>query len=73
MFVFIRPGKRELYSLDPDLAKQLILSFSGSKTIYPVNNASNITQIKQIVKTRKQGELFNMYTRGLELRKRLDF
>lgn len=66
LFVFIRPGKRELYSMDPDLAKQLILSFSGSKTIYPVNNASNITQIKQIAKTRKQGELFNMYTRGLK-------
>jgi len=66
IFKPIRPGDLELYLMEPDVARSLILAFSGSKTIYPENAASNITQIKQIAKTRKQGELFNMYNRGLK-------
>lgn len=65
LFVFIRPGKKELYSMEPDLAKQLLLAFSG-KVIFPKDGASNATQIKQIAKIRKQGELFNMYSRGIK-------
>ena len=65
LFKFIRLGDSELYSMDADKAKQLLLTFSGN-VIYPKDATPKATQIKQIAKTRKQGELFNMYSRGIK-------
>lgn len=65
VFKFIRTGDSELYSMDADKAKQLLLTFSGN-LIYPKDATPKATQIKQIAKTRTQGELFNMFNRGIK-------
>ena len=66
LFKFIRLGDSELYSMEADKAKQLLLTFSGS-IIFPKDAASKSTQIKQIAKVRKQGQLFNMFDKGIKI------
>lgn len=65
LFKFIRLGDSELYTMEADKAKQLLLTFSGS-IIFPKDVASKSAQIKQIAKVRKQGELFNIYDKGIK-------
>lgn len=65
LFKFIRVGDTELYLMDADKAKQLLLTFSG-KVIYPKDTTPKATQIKQIARTRKQGQLFNMFDKGIK-------
>lgn len=56
----------ELFSLDADLVKSLLLSFEG-KVIYPETSTNNKEQdFKEITKIRKQGELFSFYKKGLK-------
>ena len=66
LFKFIRLGDSELYSMDADKAKQLLLTFSGN-VIYPKDATPKATQIRQIAKTRKQGQLFNMFDKGIKI------
>lgn len=54
----------ELFALDIDLVKQLLLSFDG-KVIYP-KKTNKEKDFKEITKIRKQGELFNFYKKGLK-------
>jgi len=65
LFKFRTLGGSELYSIDPDKAKQLFLMFSGN-VVFPKDTTSKATQIKKIAATRKQGQLFNMYAKGLK-------
>ncbi len=54
----------ELFAIDVELLKQLLLSFSG-KVIWP----ENINSEKEFIETskiRKQGKLFNFYDKGLK-------
>lgn len=66
LFKFIRLGDSELYSMEADKAKQLLLTFSGS-VLFPKDATSKSTQIKQIAKVRKQGQLFNMFDKGIKI------
>jgi hypothetical protein len=65
LFTFIRLGSSELYSMEPDKAKQLLLAFSGN-VIFPKDGTPKTVQIKQIAATRKKGQLFNMYEHGIK-------
>lgn len=57
-------GSSELFALDQDLARQLLLSFDG-KVIYPekINKAK---EFDQVAAARKQGALFSFYRKGLQ-------
>lgn len=54
----------ELFALDYELVKQLLLSFDG-KIIYPTN-VNKEKEFDLVTKTRKQGELFSFYKKGLK-------
>jgi len=53
----------ELFALDCELVKQLLLSFEG-KVIYP-ENINKEKEFDNVTKIRKQGELFN-FIKGFE-------
>lgn len=57
-------GDSELFALDYELVKQLLLSFDG-KIIYP-KNLNKEKEFDLVTKTRKQGELFSFYKKGLK-------
>lgn len=57
-------GESELFALDIDLIKQLLLSFEG-KMIYP-KTESKEKDFEEISKTREQGRLFSFYRKGLK-------
>ncbi|MBR6505917.1 GIY-YIG nuclease family protein [Candidatus Saccharibacteria bacterium] len=57
-------GESELFALDKDLVKQLLLSFSG-KVVFP-DNIDQEKQFDEVTKIRKQGALFNFYRKGLK-------
>jgi len=57
-------GNSELFALDCELVKQLLLSFEG-KVIYP-ENINKEKEFDNITKIRKQGELFSFYKKGLK-------
>ncbi len=57
-------GSSELFALDEELAKQLLLSFEG-KVIYP-ENVNREKEFDVISKVRKQGKLFSFYRKGLK-------
>lgn len=57
-------GTSELFALDQDLIKQLLLSFDG-KVIYPeiVNKEK---EFDEVATTRKQSAMFSFYRKGLK-------
>lgn len=56
-------GSSELFALDQELARQLLLSFEGD-VIYP-ENVNKEKEFDEVAKTRKQGALFSFYSKGL--------
>lgn len=59
-----RVGESELFALDQELIKQLLLSFEG-KVIFP-ENIDQEKEFEQISEVRKQSELFSFYKKGLK-------
>ncbi len=56
-------GNSELFALDQDLIKQLLLSFDG-KVIFP-ENINKEREFDEVTAARKQGALFSFYRKGL--------
>jgi hypothetical protein len=59
-----RVGESELFALDQELIRQLLLSFKG-KVIYP-ENVDQEKEFDEVSKVRRQGRLFNFYKKGLK-------
>lgn len=57
-------GSSELFALDQDLARQLLISFEG-RVIYP-EKVNKEREFDKITQTRKQGALFSFYRIGLK-------
>ena len=57
-------GNSELFALDQDLVRQLLLSFDG-KVIYP-EKVDKEKEFDAVTTARKQGALFNFYRKGLK-------
>lgn len=57
-------GSSELFALDQELARQLLLSFDGN-VVYP-KNVNKEKEFDEVTKTRKQGSLFSFYNKGLK-------
>jgi hypothetical protein len=57
-------GESELFALDQELIRQLLLSFKG-KIIYP-ENIDQEKEFDQVSKVRKQSNLFSFYRKGLK-------
>jgi hypothetical protein len=57
-------GSSELFALDQDLLKQLLLSFDG-KIVYPAK-VSKEKEFDEVSAARKQGALFSFYHKGLK-------
>ena len=59
-----RVSDSELFALDYDLVRQLLLSFDG-RVIYP-KNINKEKEFDKISKARKQGEKFSFYKKGIK-------
>jgi hypothetical protein len=59
-----RVGDSELFALDYDLVRQLLLSFEG-KVIYP-KDINKEKEFNEVSKARKQGTLFSFYKKGIK-------
>jgi hypothetical protein len=59
-----RVGDSELFALDYDLVRQLLLSFEG-KVIYP-KDINKEKEFDEVSKARVQGSLFSFYKKGLK-------
>ena len=57
-------GDSELFALDCELAKQLLLVFDG-KVVYP-ENVDKECEFDKVVQLRKQSALFSFYQKGLK-------
>lgn len=57
-------GNSELFALDQDLIRQLLLSFDG-KVIYP-EKINKEKEFDEVATARKQGALFSFYRKGLK-------
>jgi len=57
-------GNSELFALDQDLVRQLLLSFDG-KVIYP-EKINKEKEFDEVATARKQGALFSFYRKGLQ-------
>jgi len=57
-------AESELFALDKEMVKQLLLCFEG-RVIYP-ENVDQEKEFEEISKTRKKGELFSFYKKGLK-------
>lgn len=57
-------GNSELFALDQDLIRQLLLSFEGN-VIYP-ENVNKEKEFDEVSTARKQGALFSFYRKGLK-------
>ncbi len=57
-------GESELFALDQELIRQLLLSFKG-KVIYP-ENVDQEKEFDEVSKMRRQGRLFSFYKKGLK-------
>ena len=66
-----RVGGSELFALDKEMVKQLLLCFEG-RVIYP-ENVNQEKEFEEISKTRKQGELFSFYKKGLKNGDKISF
>lgn len=59
-----RVGDSELFALDYDLVRQLLLSFDG-KVIYP-KDVDKEKEFDEVSKTREQGARFSFYKKGVK-------
>jgi hypothetical protein len=59
-----RVGDSELFALDYDLVRQLLLSFEG-KVIYP-KDIDKEKEFDEVSKAREQGVRFSFYKKGIE-------
>jgi len=59
-----RVGESELFALDQELVRELLLSFKG-KIIYP-ENVDQEKEFGEVSKVRRQGKLFSFYRKGLK-------
>ncbi len=59
-----RVGDSELFALDYDLARQLLLSFDG-KVIYP-KDINKENEFDEVSKAREQGVRFSFYKKGIK-------
>ena len=59
-----RVGESELFALDQELIRQLLLSFKG-KIVYP-ENIDQEKEFDQVSEIRKQSNLFSFYKKGLK-------
>jgi hypothetical protein len=57
-------GNSELFALDQDLVRQLLLSFDG-KVIYP-EKVDKEKEFDEVATARRQGALFSFYRKGLK-------
>ncbi len=57
-------GNSELFALDYDLVRQLLLSFDG-KVIYP-KDVNKEKEFDEVSKAREQGALFSFYRKGIK-------
>ena len=57
-------GNSELFALDQDLVRQLLLSFDG-KVVYP-ERIDKEKEFDEVATTRKQSALFSFYNKGLK-------
>jgi hypothetical protein len=64
-------AESELFALDQEIIQQLLLCFEG-RVIYP-KNVNQEKEFKEITKTRKQGELFSFYKKGLKNGDKISF
>ncbi len=64
IFIKHQVGNSELFALDQDLVRQLLLSFEG-RIIYP-KATNKEKEFDEISKVRKQGALFSFYNKGLK-------
>ena len=58
-----RVGESELFALDPDLVNELMLAFAG-EVVYP-KNIDKEKEFEEVIETRRQGAMFNFFTRGI--------
>lgn len=66
-----RVGSSELFALDQDLVKQLLLSFDGH-VVYP-ESVDRDADFEEVSVARRQGALFSFYAKGLKDGDRIDF
>ena len=59
-----RVGESELFALDQELIRQLLLSFKG-KVIYP-ENVDQEKEFDEVSKAREQGVRFSFYKKGIK-------
>src|SRR3989344_2503396 len=59
-----RVGESELFALDQELIRHLLLSFKG-KIIYP-ENIDQEREFDEVSKVRRQSRLFSFYKKGLK-------
>lgn len=57
-------GDSELFALDYDLVRQLLLSFEGN-VIYP-KDIKQEAEFDEVTRARRQGQLFSFYKKGLK-------
>jgi T5orf172 domain len=69
-----RVSQSELFALDYDLVKQLLLSFEG-RIIFPkeLGSKEKESEFEKVVKFRKQGELFSFFKKGLKIGDKITF
>lgn len=64
IFIKHRVGDSELFALDYDLVRQLLLSFDG-KVIFP-KDINKQKEFDEVTRARKQGTLFSFYRKGIK-------
>ena len=64
IFAKHRIGSGELFALDVDLVKQLLLAFEG-RVVFPAS-INREKEFENVVKTRKQGQLFSFYRKCIK-------
>lgn len=59
-----RVGESELFALDQELVRELLLSFKGD-VVYP-ENINQEEEFDEVSEVRRQGKLFSFYKKGLK-------
>ncbi len=68
IFAKHRVASSELFALDFELIKQLLLSFEGD-VVYPldIKTSQKESEFEKVTKVRKQGEKFSFFKKGLKV------
>lgn len=66
-----RVGDSELFALDYDLVRQLLLSFDG-RVVYP-KDINKKKEFDKVVKAREQGARFSFYRKGIKNGEKITF